>query len=67
MLKQVPDTETVIKIGPNGKSIATSDSKWAINPYDPRSRPAGKLKPGPHKEGAGGFAERVIFSKILAA
>ena len=34
MLKQVPDTETVIKIGPNGESIATSDIKWVINPYD---------------------------------
>ncbi|MGB8993005.1 MAG: electron transfer flavoprotein subunit beta/FixA family protein [Desulfobaccales bacterium] len=34
LLKQVPDTETVIKIGPDGKSIATSDLKWVINPYD---------------------------------
>ena len=34
LLKQVPDTETVIKIGPDGKSIATSDIKWVINPYD---------------------------------
>ena len=34
LLKQVPDTETVIKIEPDGKSIATSDIKWVINPYD---------------------------------
>ena len=34
LLKQVPDTETVIKIGPDGKSIVTSDIKWIINPYD---------------------------------
>ena len=34
LLKQVPDTETVIKIGPDGKSIAAGDIKWVINPYD---------------------------------
>ncbi len=34
LLKQVPDTETVIKIGPDGKAIDTSDIKWVINPYD---------------------------------
>jgi electron transfer flavoprotein beta subunit len=34
LLKQVPDTETVIKIDPSGKAIATSDIKWVINPYD---------------------------------
>lgn len=34
LLKQVPDTETVIKIGPDGKSVATGDIKWVINPYD---------------------------------
>jgi electron transfer flavoprotein beta subunit len=34
LLKQVPDTETVIKIGPDGNSIVTSDIKWVINPYD---------------------------------
>ncbi len=34
LLKQVPDTETVIKIGEDGKSIVTSDIKWIINPYD---------------------------------
>ncbi len=33
-LKQVPDTETQIKIGADGKSIATDDVKWVMNPYD---------------------------------
>ncbi|MFP4085413.1 MAG: electron transfer flavoprotein subunit beta/FixA family protein [Desulfobacteraceae bacterium] len=33
-LKQVPDTETQIKIGPDNKSIVTDDIKWVINPYD---------------------------------
>ena len=34
LVKQVPDTETKIKIGTDGKSIDTSDVKWIINPYD---------------------------------
>jgi len=33
-MKQVPDTETQIKIGPDGKSIAENDIKWVMNPYD---------------------------------
>jgi electron transfer flavoprotein beta subunit len=33
-LKQVPDTETQIKIAPEGKSIVTDDVKWVMNPYD---------------------------------
>jgi len=33
-LKQVPDTETQIKIASDGKSIVTDDIKWVINPYD---------------------------------
>jgi electron transfer flavoprotein beta subunit len=33
-LKQVPDTETQIKIGSDGVSIATDDVKWIMNPYD---------------------------------
>ena len=32
-LKQVPDTETQIKIAGDGKSIDTSDIKWVMNPY----------------------------------
>lgn len=34
LLKQVPDTETKIKIGADGKTIDTSEIKWIINPYD---------------------------------
>lgn len=34
LLKQVPDTETKIKIGVDGKAIDTSEIKWIINPYD---------------------------------
>jgi len=33
-LKQVPDTETQIKIAPDGKSIVKNDIKWVMNPYD---------------------------------
>ena len=33
-LKQVPDTETQIKVAPDGISIATDNIKWIINPYD---------------------------------
>ena len=33
-LKQVPDTETLIKIAPDGKSIVKDDIKWVMNPYD---------------------------------
>ena len=34
VIKQTPDTETVIRIAPNGSQIVTSDIKWIINPYD---------------------------------
>jgi len=33
-LRQVPDTETQIKIAPDTKSIVTDDIKWVMNPYD---------------------------------
>jgi electron transfer flavoprotein beta subunit len=33
-IKQVPDTETQIKIAADGKSIVTDDIKWVMNPYD---------------------------------
>jgi len=33
-IKQVPDTETVVKIAGNKKAIITDDIKWVINPYD---------------------------------
>lgn len=34
MLKQTPDTESVIRIAGDGKSVVTDDLKWIINPYD---------------------------------
>jgi len=33
-LKQVPDTESQIKVAPDGKTIVTDDVKWVMNPYD---------------------------------
>ena len=33
-LKQVPDTETQIKIAGDNQSIVTDDIKWVMNPYD---------------------------------
>jgi electron transfer flavoprotein beta subunit len=34
LLKQVPDTETKIRVDSDDKSLDTSDVKWIINPYD---------------------------------
>ncbi|MCX6104024.1 MAG: electron transfer flavoprotein subunit beta/FixA family protein [Proteobacteria bacterium] len=34
LLKQVPDTETKIRITSDKKNIETTDLKWIINPYD---------------------------------
>ncbi|MDR3567973.1 MAG: electron transfer flavoprotein subunit beta/FixA family protein [Syntrophobacteraceae bacterium] len=34
LLKQTPDTESVIRIASDGKSVATDDLKWIVNPYD---------------------------------
>jgi electron transfer flavoprotein beta subunit len=47
----VPDTETVIKLAPDYKSIVTSDIKWVINPYDEYAVEAAlrlKDSPGAH-------------------
>ena len=33
-LKQVPDTETQIRIAPDSKAIVTDNIKWVMNPYD---------------------------------
>ncbi len=33
-LKQVPDTETKIKLAPDGKSPDLADAKWITSPYD---------------------------------
>jgi electron transfer flavoprotein beta subunit len=33
-IKQVPDTESKIKVGADGSSIDTASIKWVMNPYD---------------------------------
>jgi electron transfer flavoprotein beta subunit len=33
-IKQVPDTETRIRVGPDGKSILETDVNWVVSPYD---------------------------------
>jgi electron transfer flavoprotein beta subunit len=33
-IKQVPDTETRIRVGPDGKSIVETDVNWVVSPYD---------------------------------
>jgi electron transfer flavoprotein beta subunit len=33
-VKQVPDTETRIRIGADGKSMAEADVNWIVSPYD---------------------------------
>ena len=44
-LKQVPDTETQIKVKPDGTGIVTDGIKYIINPYDEFSVEEGlKLK-----------------------
>lgn len=34
LVKQVPDTETRIKLTPDGKGVDESSVKWVMNPYD---------------------------------
>ncbi len=34
LVKQVPDTETKIRIADGGSGIETGDIKWIVNPYD---------------------------------
>jgi electron transfer flavoprotein beta subunit len=33
-LKQVPDTEARIRIGPDGKSVAEGELNWVVSPFD---------------------------------
>ena len=33
-VKQVPDTETRIRIAPDGKAIVEGDVNWIVSPYD---------------------------------
>ena len=34
LVKQVPDTESLIQISGDGQTIKTDDIKWVMNPYD---------------------------------
>ena len=34
LVKQVPDTESLVQIASDGQSIRTEDIKWVMNPYD---------------------------------
>lgn len=34
LLKQTPDTESLIRIADDGKSVQTAGFKWIVNPYD---------------------------------
>ncbi len=34
LVKQVPDTESMIAIADDGVSIKRADIKWVMNPYD---------------------------------
>jgi len=34
LLKQVPDTETKIRIAGDKSAVEKTDIKWIINPYD---------------------------------
>ena len=34
LVKQVPDTETMVQIAEDGATILTQDIKWVMNPYD---------------------------------
>ena len=33
-VKQVPDTETRVRIAPDGKGIVEADVNWIVSPYD---------------------------------
>jgi electron transfer flavoprotein beta subunit len=33
-VKQVPDTETRVRIAPDGKGIVEQDVNWIVSPYD---------------------------------
>jgi electron transfer flavoprotein beta subunit len=56
-LKQVPATDTRVRVNPQGNGILTDDVKWEINPYDEYALEEGiRLKQG------GKATEVVIFT-----
>jgi electron transfer flavoprotein beta subunit len=56
-LKQVPATDTRIRINPSNSGILTDDVKWEINPYDEYA-----LEEGLRLKQAGKATEVVIFT-----
>ncbi|MES2642056.1 MAG: electron transfer flavoprotein subunit beta/FixA family protein [Myxococcota bacterium] len=56
-LKQVPATDTRIRVNPTGTGILTDDVKWEINPYDEYA-----LEEGIRLKQAGKGTEVVIFT-----
>jgi electron transfer flavoprotein beta subunit len=57
LLKQVPATDTRIRVNPTGTAILTDDVKWEINPYDEFA-----LEEGIRQKQAGKGTEVVIFT-----
>lgn len=63
LLKQTPDTETKVKIKPDGSGIDESDIKWVINPYDEYAVEAALRL----KEAAGGGEVVVVTAGVPRA
>ena len=70
-LKQVPDTETAIKLGPDGRSLDLADAKWITSPYDENAlEEALRLKESRDAEvtavAVGGDQARPVLQNALA-
>lgn len=70
-LKQVPDTETKIKVAADGKSLDPADVKWITSPYDEYAlEEAIRLKEGKGAEvvalSVGGDAAKDVLKNALA-
>lgn len=70
-LKQVPDTETKIKVAADGRSLETADVKWITGPYDEYAlEEAIRLKESAGGEvvavSAGGESAREVLRNALA-
>lgn len=58
ILKRVPDTASLIKINPDGKSLALDGLKFVISPYDEHAVEQANLL----KEAGGGVPEVIVVS-----
>jgi electron transfer flavoprotein beta subunit len=70
-LKQVPDTETKIKVAADGRSLDPSDVKWIISPYDEYAlEEAIRIKEGKGAEvialSVGGDSVKEVLKNALA-